>query len=625
MDLYQRIIHHRTYAKPIHNRLETYEETCDRLFNFLKKEYKNYDKVLKELDKIEKYIKGNKIASSMRLFFSAGEAVRAENAMAFNCKYQAIYSLKSFSDLLYSLLCTCGVGISVRKQHIDMLPKVPQKIIKTEKTIYVIDTRSGWATALNLYLANVFNNGISFKFDTSDVRNQGVPLKTSGGTAAGPEPLLKLRDFIEQLLFENLGKKLASINVMDICCMIGSCAVKGGVRRAAIITLFDDFDDAMFTAKNPENLKDKPWRQLSNNTMVWYGEEKYIDKLIDNNKKNGEPGILFHKNLITKMDSLGRQADYLGFGVNPCGEIVLLSDEFCNLTEVILRPEHDLREDMYKVRYATILALLQGKLTDYHYISERAIQNQTNDPIIGVSLTGICDCEKYCNDESHLRYMILKNVVNNTVDEFWEYLDYKVKPKANTCIKPSGTVSKLSNTSSGIHARYGKYYISRILIGKESSLYYTLAQQKIPFQELNLKKHGMEGRVFSFAIKSPVNSKIVDDMNVLEQLRMIYIANKYWCDHNVSATVYIDDDEWDELKEILKKEHNFISLSFLPKNIKRDTSGFAYLPLEKCNKETYEQMAKVQNDVDMDAVFKVEENYRNNDREFACTGGSCSF
>lgn len=450
LSIYQNIIHNRTYARKHGKRLEFYPETVDRYIDYLKT--KTTDEfLLGELEISRDMIKRQEIMPSMRLFFSAGAAADAENAMAFNCKFQSITSLKSFADLLYSLLCTCGVGISVQQEYISSIPKIPEHLCKTEDFIVVNDNREGWAIALHEYLSRVFKTGQSAKFDTHKVRRKGSPLLISGGYASGPEPLIELRTFIENILFNRSGMYLRSIDVFDIACMIAQCAVQGGVRRAAIITLFDDFDDEMLYAKTKENLINNPHRYNSNNTMVWDGEHSKLDRAFEQTKINGEPGYLFKQNLTTKMNLLGRFSNK-GWGVNPCVEIVLRPNQFCNLTETILRPHHSLHMDMLKVRYSTILGLIQSTLTDYGYIDDETKYNQENDPIIGVSLTGLCDCPEYSTKETYPeRLAILKDVANKTVDELWQRVGLKTRPKAITCVKPSGTVSQLVNSSSGIH------------------------------------------------------------------------------------------------------------------------------------------------------------------------------
>lgn len=753
MNLYQRVIHHRTYARKIDDRFESYEESVDRYINFLKEKFGDNPKIAPELNDIQAYMNQLKIVGSMRLFFSAGEAVKTENAMAFNCKYQAIHELKSFPDLLYSLLCTCGVGISVRQKHIIRLPKLPKEVRLSDESIIVEDTRTGWAVAFYEFLNNIFYNGICKKFDTHKLRDKGAPLLTSGGYASGPQPLHDLRDFVEKICVNAAGRQLRSIECFDIACMIANCAVQGGVRRAAIITLFDDFDDEMFYAKSKENLLNNIHRYNSNNTMVWYGEYKYIDKMIASNMVNGEPGILFYKNMISKMEKLNRVDDGLDFGVNPCvtggtlvltkdgykpiesivdtevevwngfewsmvkpfatgeneiysikfsngmtvnctpyhkwhttsgikeakdlttndkliswvmpdgteinpdsvvciakngniektyclteekrhtfiangvitgncGEIILRSDQYCNLSEVILRPEDNLHEDMLKVRYATILALLQATYTDYGFITTSAKFNQDDDPIIGVSLTGLCDCPQYSSDKDYeKRLAILKQVVDNTVNEFWKVVGLKNKPKATTCVKPSGTVSKLSNTSSGIHPRYSKFYVNRIIIGKESGLYESLAESGVPYLEFDC----IDGRVFEFPMKAPENAITVEQMSAVDQLRYTNNVNDVWCDHNTSVTIYVKQDEWEDVKKIIKGKNTFISLSFLPQEITADTSGFLYLPLEAITEEEYNRRAAIESKIDVNKVFNIKETTANNNREFACVGGSCSF
>lgn len=619
MSIYQNIIHATKYARKIGSRLESYSDTVERYIDYMDFKFSDNELIKTELKKAKLLIKNQEVMPSMRLFFSAGEAVEKENAMAFNCKYQAINSLKSIPDLLYSLLCTCGVGVSVQSKFINQIPVCPTVINKSDAKIIVEDTRYGWADALQTYLDNVFSESISLKFDTHKVRDRGLPLKTSGGFASGPEPLLALRDFIEDILIKNCGKKLKPIDWHDIVCKTAECAVSGGVRRAAIITLFDEDDLDMLYAKSKENLKLYPYRYNSNNTMMWSGDEKAFNRAIKRAKLNGEPGFIFVKNLEEKMKKLNRISEF-GFGVNPCGEVILMPNQFCDLVEAVMRPEHSIQSDLAKVRMATILALLQANLTNFNFISDEAKYNQENDPIIGVSLTGLYDCVKYTNGNYKTHLKLLKDMVERTVDEFWEVSGLKHRPKANTCIKPSGTVSQLVNCSSGIHPRYAKYYIRRIVIGNDSHLYENLSKSGLPFIDVE----NVSGRIFEFAMKAPEGAKVVEDIDAIQQLKYIHTVNEIWCDHNASCTIYVKPDEWESVENILKGEHNFIALSFLPQDINVDTSGFAYLPLEAIGVERYEQMKQVEDKIEWEQIFDIEVKKEvANGREFACVGGSC--
>ncbi len=620
LSLYQNIIHNRTYARNHGKRLEFYPETVDRYIDYLKTKHTD-EFILSELEICRDMIKRQEIMPSMRLFFSAGAAVEAENAMAFNCKYQAISSLKSFADLLYSLLCTCGVGISVQKEHTRELPMVPTHINKVNDAILVEDNRTGWAKALYEYLEGVFYKGISKQFDTHLVRDKGTPLVISGGYASGPEPLLALRDFIENIVIQRTGQYLKPIDCFDIACMTAQCAVQGGVRRAAIITLFDDDDDEMLYAKTKENLLNNTHRYNSNNTMVWSGNPERLDAAFEQTRINGEPGFLFKDNITKKMTKLGRFSKF-GFGVNPCGEIILKPNQFCNLTEVVLRPYHNLHMDMLKVRYATILGLVQSLLTEYNFISPETHENQENDPIIGVSLTGLCDCPEYSTDKDYeSRMAILKDVAMKTTDELWGRIGLKNRPKAITCIKPSGTVSQLVNSSSGIHPRYAPYYIRRVLIGSDSHLYEKLANAGIPYLEFS----GIDGRVFEFPMKAPDNSVVIKDVDALSQLSYINTVNNVWCDHNASCTIYVKNDEWESVKNVLKGKHSFVSLSFLPYEVSTDTSGFLYLPYQETTEADYIERKNKEFDIIWENIITDNTEEKTNIvREFACAGGSCS-
>jgi ribonucleoside-triphosphate reductase (thioredoxin) len=622
LSLYQNIIHNRTYARKRGSRLEYFFETVDRYIDYLINKFDN-EEIKNKLEVCRDLIKKQMIMPSMRLFFSAGDAVDAENAMAFNCKFQAISSIKSFADLLYSLLCTCGVGISVQHKYISRLPNLPNKITKSEKTIYVEDSRYGWGTALEQYLKALFIEGVSYKFDTKDVRDKGVPLITSGGFASGPEPLLEVRDFIENIAILRAGNKFTSVDCSDISCMIAQCAVQGGVRRAAIITLFDEDDEDMFYVKSKENLEKYPYRYNSNNTMVYSGNN--IEKLslaLENAKVNGEPGLLFEHNLVEKMNSIGRYSSD-GFGVNPCGEIILMPNQFCNLVETVLRPEHDIDTDLLKVEHATFLALLQATLTDYHFIDGEAKINQEIDPIIGVSLTGMCDCEKYSFNNKDLSFnlQILKNRVKETVSKYWKMIGLKQEPKGTTCVKPSGTVSQIVNSSSGVHARYAHYYIRRVLIGSDSKLYSLLAEKGVPYLEFDC----IEGRVFEFPMKAPETSVIVSEMSALDQLNYVSMINKHWCDFNASVTIYVKKHEWEHVFDFLKNNKETIAVSFLPYEASVDTTGFLYLVYEEIDKDRYEEMNTKFIELKWEDIITNEtEETSNKISEYACSGGVCS-
>jgi len=620
LSVYQKIIHHKTYAREKGKRLEFFDETVDRYIKFLKKKFKNNKVILNELDTCGKYFKNQDIAGSMRLFFSAGKAVDVENAMAFNCKYQLVNSTKDFADLLYSLLCTCGVGISVEKHNTTELPNLPAELLPYTKdgAIEVEDSREGWAVALHSFIDGIFHGKI-YPIDVSRVRGYGVPLKTSGGFASGPEPLIAMCDFIRDLFFKriNLGElRLRTIDCYDIACKIADCAIQGGVRRAALIALFDEEDDEMLHSKSKENLLNNPHRYNSNNTVVYRGNKERLNYIFEFIKVNGEPGILFLDNFMEKITKLGRTSKR-GFGPNPCFEILLRVNSFCNLVEMVCRPGHSLENDIRKVRYATILSMAQATLTDYGYISEEAKINQEDDPIVGVSLTGLCDCEEYTSPDASYRVSTLRKVVNDTVDKFWKIVGLKCRPKAVTCIKPSGTVSQLMSCSSGVHPRYAKYFRRNILIEETKDLCEKLVKMNVPYKKIGKCK------LFGFAFKSPENSLTMDQCPAQRQMDYVHMLMENWCDHNVSCTLYVKKDEWGAVIErLLNDNHKFIGLSFLPEEIATNTSGFAYLPYEKITKKEFEKYPQIKEEM-WEKLMKTD-NQHNESREFACSGGSCS-
>lgn len=946
MSLYQKVIHCNKYARflPKENRREYWGESVDRYVNFIVSEmYKNLKctpvEVTKFVEEIRNEIYKMRAMPSMRLFFSAGKAVSKEHQMAFNCKFQSIHSLKSFADLLYSLMCTCGVGCSVEKMYIDQLPPFVNSLSFSDEPIIVEDSREGWAEAFLTFLEDLFSGSVR-EFDVSLIRKKGERLLSSGGTASGPAPLLELRQFVTDLAFANRGRPVSSVNAFDIVCKVAGCVVAGGLRRSAIITLFDEDDDAMFHVKDPEVLRNNTHRYNSNNTVVATKPET-VRKVMEVCKFNGEPGIMFKNNVDKKMAAIGRTLTRGSWGMNPCvtgdtlimtkdgyreivnlvdkdveiwngeewslvkpfstgendllevefsngavvrctpyhkwllkdgqrveakhlriddklakwdmpvvksgvnydvdyysqgfysgdgnaglnhswlyepkfcckdrlqgeffenpnfpqrvtwkhgemmdkgfvpmnatlggklnwlaglldsdgnttdnpnskqliissidkdflnkvrlllgtlgcnakvcdsrgagyrtlpdgnggskkyyckrtyrllinasntallvdkglkcnrldlsktdpnrdasrfvyvklikkldykeetfcltepknntfiangvltgncGEIILRPNQLCNLVEAVLRPGDSLRIDLKKVRVATIMALIQATLTKYKFVDKELQKNQREDPIIGVSLTGIQDCPQY-RDLDGENIKALKDMVDKTVDDNWWKFGLKSRPKACTTVKPSGTVGLLVNASSGIHARYARYYVKRTIIGPESELYHFLADCGVPYLEVP----SVNGRIFEFPVEAPEQSRLQDDFTLEDQLKSISNANRNWCDHNTSATVYVRDDEWEKLGDMLIESEDFLSLSFLPLSVSTDSSGFAYLPLEAIDEEDYKRRKEIEDKINWKKItdyykeeHKISEDDEMQKRDFACSGGACS-
>ncbi len=947
--LYQKVIHFDKYArfKQEENRREYWPESIQRLTDYFESKMSERIKIYPEkfenlFDDIYSSIDNMKVMSSMRLFFSAGKAVEKENQMAYNCKFQSIHSLKSFADLLYSLMCTCGVGCSVQNQYIDQLPHIPKYLKYSNDMIVVEDSREGWAQALLEFLNAIFNvdengTGTIHFFDISKIRKKGEILRSSGGTASGAVPLLVLRHFIDILVNNHKGEKLTSTQAFDIVCKIAGCVVAGGLRRSAIITLFDEDDDEMFHIKDPEKLRQNPHRYNSNNTVVATKKETII-KVLKIARYNGEPGLLLKNNVDRKMKALGRVLKRGDWGINPCvtgdtmiltdngytpiintidkktniwngsewsevepfstglndllelefsngskirctpyhkwvlknkerkeakdlkigdklekcdmpiidsdnksiidyysqgfysgdgnknlpyswlyepkfccqerligdfhinpnmpkritwkhgdmlskdfvpvnnstvnkldwlagildsdgnttdnknskqltitsidkdflirimymlntigcnskvcdgdnsglqdmpdgkggissyycqqnyrllinsfdtknlvdnglicerliidktkpnrnasrfvyvksikkldkqeetfclnepknntfiangvitgncGEIILRPNSLCNLTEVILRPDDTLEDDLEKVRLAAIIGMMQATLTDFKFIDDEVRQNQEEEALLGVSLTGILDCPQYNNLPEEI-LKTLKEKVEETVDEFWHVIGLKNRPISTTTIKPSGTVSLLVNSSSGIHARYAKHYIKRTIIGEESELYNFLTDNGVKYTEVD----GVNGKIFEFPIKAPEKSLVVADITLDQQIDNVERATKHWCSHNTSSTIYVKNEEWNTFAERLINSKDILSLSFLPLELDVDTSGFAYLPLEAISEEDFLMRKETEDkivweDIKNYTLKAVSESDDEQKMEFSCVGGAC--
>ncbi|RLC08764.1 MAG: hypothetical protein DRI57_23385, partial [Deltaproteobacteria bacterium] len=393
-------------------------------------------------------------------------------------------------------------------------------------------------------------------------------------------------------------------------------------RRSAIITLFDEDDNEMFHIKDPEKLKNNQHRYNSNNTVVCT-KPSTIFKVLEVAKFNGEPGLMFKKNVDRKMKELGRTLTRGEWGMNPCAEIILRPNQFCNLSESILRPDDSFEMDLLKVEMSAIIGMMQGRLTDFKFIDKEAVENQEEESLMGVSLTGIADCPQY-QDMTNPQINQLKQRVQETVDKYWELIGLKNKPTSITTIKPSGTVSLLVDSSSGIHARYAPYYLKRTIIGEESELYKFLTDNKIPYLDIK----GINGRIFEFPLKSPNRANVVADLTLDNQLDNVENSMINWCTQNTSSTIYVKENEWDEFGVRLMNSKEFMALSFLPLDVNQDTSGFAYLPLEEITEEVYLRRKEIENKVNWEQIKHYYKDNVNTDdsnqkRDFACVGGAC--
>ena len=605
------------YARylPEENRRETWEETVDRMVNYLSSKNKGLTKEFKE---IREAVLNLEIMPSMRLMMSAGEACERDNIAAYNCSYLAMNNKRAFSEALYILMNGTGVGFSCERQEISKLPAIPEDISNTDDTIVVGDSKLGWAKSFKKLLSSLWEGDIP-KIDYSNVRPSGARLKTFGGRASGPEPLKRLFDFVVETFKHAQGRKLTSIEVHDITCMIGEIVVVGGVRRSALISLSNLTDKRMREAKMGAWYNDYAYRGLANNSVAYTEKpdmETFMDEWVSLVKsKSGERGIFNRVAAQVQAEKQGREKD-LNYGTNPCSEIILRDKQFCNLTEVVVRA-NDTKETLTrKVQLATLLGTLQSNLTNFQFLSAEWTKNTKEERLLGVSLTGIMDA-KITSNPDPIFLEELKHEANKTNKKYAKMLDIEPS-KSITCVKPSGTVSQLVDSASGIHTRHSPYYIRTIRMDKKDSIYQFLKDKGVQVEDEQFRPDSTA--VFSFPIKAPVGAITRDDKNAIEQLENWLIYQRHWCNHKPSVTISVKDSEWMEVGAWVWKYFDEISgISFLP----HSDHSYVQAPYTECTKEEYQDLLKkTPRDVNW-SDFKEEDDNTEGAQTLACTAGGC--
>ena len=615
--VYQSVIAMSRYARylPEENRRETWEETVDRMVNYLSSKNKGLTKEFKE---IREAVLNLEIMPSMRLMMSAGEACERDNIAAYNCSYLAMNNKRAFSEALYILMNGTGVGFSCERQEISKLPSIPETISNCDDVIVVGDSKLGWAKAFKKLLSSLWEGDIP-TIDYSQVRPAGARLKTFGGRASGPEPLKRLFDFVIDTFKHAQGRKLSSIEVHDITCMIGEIVVVGGVRRSALISLSNLTDKRMREAKMGAWYNDFAYRGLANNSVAYTERpdmETFMDEWVSLVKsKSGERGIFNRVAAQVQAEKQGREKD-LNYGTNPCSEIILRDKQFCNLTEVVVRA-NDTKETLTrKVQLATILGTLQSNLTNFQFLSAEWTKNTKEERLLGVSLTGIMDA-KITSNPDPIFLEELKNEANKTNKKYAKMLDIEPS-KSITCIKPSGTVSQLVDSSSGIHTRHSPYYIRTIRMDKKDSIYNFLKDQGVSVEDEQFRPESTA--VFSFPIKAPKGAITRDDMTAIQQLENWLLYQRHFCHHKPSVTISVKDDEWMEVGSWVWKYFDEISgISFLP----HSDHTYVQAPYQECDKETYDKLYKTTpRDIDW-MTFKEETDNTEGAQTLACSSGGC--
>ena len=615
--VYQSVIAMSRYARylPEENRRETWEETVDRMVNYLSSKNKGLTKEFKE---IREAVLNLEIMPSMRLMMSAGEACERDNIAAYNCSYLAMNNKRAFSEALYILMNGTGVGFSCERQEISKLPSIPETISNCDDVIVVGDSKLGWAKAFKKLLSSLWEGDIP-TIDYSQVRPAGARLKTFGGRASGPEPLKRLFDFVVETFKNAQGRKLSSIEVHDITCMIGEIVVVGGVRRSALISLSNLTDKRMREAKMGAWYNDFAYRGLANNSVAYTERpdmETFMDEWVSLVKsKSGERGIFNRVAAQVQAEKQGREKD-LNYGTNPCSEIILRDKQFCNLTEVVVRANDTKKTLTRKVQLATILGTLQSNLTNFQFLSAEWTKNTKEERLLGVSLTGIMDA-KITSNPDPIFLEELKHEANKTNKKYAQMLDIEPS-KSITCVKPSGTVSQLVDSASGIHTRHSPYYIRTIRMDKKDSIYDFLKDKGVQVEDEQFRPESTA--VFSFPIKAPSGAITRDDKTALEQLENWLVYQRHWCNHKPSVTISVKDNEWMDVGAWVWKYFDEISgISFLP----HSDHTYVQAPYQECTKEEYQALLKkTPKDVDW-LSFKEEEDNTEGSQTLACTGNAC--
>ena len=622
---YSKFIHLSRYSRWRDDlgRRESWEETVDRLISFWESRYPEFSDTLR--NEVEPAIYNLEVMPSMRSLMTAGKALDRDEVAGYNCSYLAIDNPKCFDELMYILLCGTGVGYSVERQYVKQLPEVAEEFHETETPIIFSDSKVGWASGFRELISLLYAGKIP-KLDFSRIRPAGERLKTFGGRASGPEPLRDLCNFAIQMFKKARGRKLSSLECHDLVCKIAQVVVVGGVRRSACISLSNLSDDRMRGAKSGQWWVDNAQRALANNSYV-ADERPQFDVFLSewlslHESKSGERGIFSRVASKKQAERNGRRDPAYDFGTNPCSEIILRDKQFCNLTEVIVRPT-DTPEDLErKVRIATILGTLQASLTNFRYLRKRWKQNTEEEALLGVSMTGIMDhpvlngYNKEVNMGEILSDLREKSV---EVNEEWAKKIGINPAAAITCVKPSGTVSQLTDTASGIHPRFSPYYLRTVRADKKDPLAQFMINQGFYCE---VDQMSSDNYVFYFPIKSPDKAITANDMTALEQLDLWKKYQDHWCEHKPSMTCYYSDDEFLGVGQWIWDHFETVSgIAFLP----RTDHIYPQAPYQPISKEEYERWVdSMPQNVDWDLFPEYEkEDATSGTQEFACAAGGC--
>jgi ribonucleoside-diphosphate reductase alpha chain len=622
---YQSFIHMSRYSRWLEEegRRESWDETVGRLINFFKENTKGVDE--KSWEDMEEAVLSLQVMPSMRALMTAGKALERENIAGYNCSYIPIDNPKAFDEVLYILMNGTGVGFSVERQYSDKLPTIPDvEFEKTEDVIAVVDSKEGWAKGFRDLISFLYTGRIP-KINVTKIRPAGTRLKTFGGRASGPQPLVDLFDFTVEKFKNARGRKLSSMECHDIVCKTGEVVVVGGVRRSALISLSNLSDQRIRSAKTGDWWTTNPERALANNSVAYTEKPDpgiFMKEWLSlYESKSGERGMFSRASAQAKAAENGRRDASWDFGTNPCSEIILRPNQFCNLTEVVVRSGDTVASLTRKIQIATLLGTIQSTFTNFGYLRKRWQNNTEEERLLGVSLTGIMDSPLMNGKESGLekRLETLRGVAVEA-NKYWAEKFGINQSTAITCVKPSGTVSQLVDSASGIHARHNPYYIRTVRGDNKDPLTEFMKASGIPSEPDYMKPE--HTTVFSFPMKAPTGSVCRNDMSAIEQLELWKIYAKHWCEHKPSVTISVKESEWVPVGAWCWENFEYLSgVSFLPFS----DHTYQQAPYQDIDEKEYKKLVKkMPATLDWHKLqdFEKEDNTKGS-QELACTAGVC--
>jgi len=622
MDQYQQYIAASRYARFVDEkaRRETWGETVDRYVNYIFSRTPAISEYKELKTELRSAIYNLELMPSMRAMMTAGKSADRDNTCVYNCSYLPVDDVKSFDEAMFILLCGTGVGFSVESKYINKLPEVPEKLYESGGTISVHDSKEGWAKSLRLLIAHLYAGEIP-QWDISTIRAAGARLKTFGGRASGPEPLVELFKFTVNTFKHAQGRRLNSLECHDLMCKIGEVVVVGGVRRSAMISLSDLDDERIRHAKAGPWWDTAPHRALANNSAV-YNETPTVGKFMEEwlslyNSHSGERGIFNREAAKKVVEKYGNRDSGFEFGCNPCSEIILRPYQFCNLSECVVRHDDNKETLLRKVRLAAILGTIQATFTKFPYLRKVWQRNTEEERLLGVSLTGIYDNPLLTTEGKELNELLaeLRLAAREANEQFAAILGIP-KSAAITCVKPSGTVSQLVDSASGIHPRHAKYYIRRVRGDKKDPLSQFLVSQGVPAEDCVYKP--TQTTVFSFPIKAP-DGITRDEVSSINHLGLWLTYQRHFCEHKPSVTVSVNENDWPAVGAWVWEHFNEMSgVSFLP----MDNGTYKQAPYTTCTEQEYEELKAKMPVLDW-SIFKEETDNVEGAQTLACSSGHC--